>query len=489
MGDYDKLSFFQLHDKITAEHQHIGRLEGAAVMWDEGAQWIGDTLARFKGEVEKLAAAWPDKAGDAFAVQAQGDMNVLRSWVRGEGEQVALPAQQISTSPGEGWKYTEQGIVASKVAEKLRALAQQLQFVFASVDGFFRDYHASFDGVRAAEAGDDRKNAEEHYRQESLKLIVPLATAYGAVKDLLPGAAGRGWSGAQSEVVPELRSDRQPGDGTPVANGGDPGATGGDPGSPGPAEAPQENPAETPESPAEQKPLTLKEQLELASQGLDVAGKVVDLGDKLADQFLGSGTPGSVDLPDPATVPNAWEGWKPGDLPSLSGLPGAGDPSGLPGLAGLSDGGGGIGGGLGAGGIGSGGGVPSAPGAVSPLPGIAGAGTGLPGTTAGTGAAGGTTGSMGGSPGMMPMYPHNGAGGRAGGGDIRPGAAEQVNAVRSRKPEGNPGVALRGRAGAAPRPPVTRSRPAVENDVVHVLDEELWQVDPVIDRPHHRTGY
>ncbi|ONF72563.1 WXG100 family type VII secretion target [Amycolatopsis keratiniphila] len=482
MGSYENLSFFQLHDKITVEYRHIGKLRDAAAMWEEGAQWIGDTLTRFKGQVENLASHWPDKAGDAFAMQAQSDMNNMRSWIRAEGEQVALPPQQISTSPGEGWKYTEKGIVASNMAGQLRALADQLQFVFTAVDGFHRDYHASFDGVRAAEAGDDRKNAEEFYRKESVKLIAPLGAAYTQVADALPGASGRHWNGAQSAVVPELRSDREPGDGTP-SEGGAP-TTGGGAEAPNPGETRQPNPGDTPETPEEETPLTLAEQLDLASQGLEVAGKAVDLTGKVAEQLLGSGGTGSVDVPDPATVPNPLDGWKPADLPALSGIPGAADPLGLPGLAGLDSGGGGVGGGLGAGGIGTGGAGSPASGAVPPLAGTAGFATGTPTSGVGTGSAG-----MGGSPGMMPMYPQSGAGRAAGGGDIRPGAAEHVNAVRSRKPDGEPGVALRGRAGKPPRPPVARSRPVVENEVVHVLDEDLWQVNPATDQPKYRTGY
>ncbi|WP_410664170.1 hypothetical protein [Amycolatopsis sp. lyj-84] len=484
MGNYESLSFSQLHTKIRIEYQHIGRLRDAAVMWDEGTQWIGDTLGRFKGQVENLTSHWPDKAGYAFAVQAQSDMNNMRSWIRADGEQVALPPQQISTSPGEGWKYTEKGIVASDIAGQLRRLADQLQFVFTAVDGFYREYTA-----RPAESAESRKDAEEFYRKESVKLIAPLGTAYTQVANALPGASGRHWNGAQSVVVPELRSDRPADDGTPAGDGASTG--GGDPSQPGsanPGEPQEPNPGDTPETPEEQKPLTLQEQLDLASSGLDVASKAVDLGGKVAEQLLGAGGAGSVDVPDPATVPNPLEGWKPGESPSLSGLSSPDNPLGLPTLAGLGDGGGGIGGGLGAGGIGSGSGISPMPGTASPAAGVAGFGAALPGTSAAAGSAGGTTG-LGGSPGMMPMYPQNGAGGRAGGGDIRPGAAEHVNAVRSRKPEGEPGVALRGRAGEAPRPPVTRQRPVVENDVVHVLDEDLWQLDPATDQPKYRTGY
>ncbi|RSN18655.1 hypothetical protein DMC63_18540 [Streptomyces sp. WAC 05977] len=489
MADYNGLSFADLHKKISVEYQHIGRLRDAAAMWEEGAQWIGDTLGRFKGQVENLTSHWPDKAGDAFAVQARSDMNNMRSWIRADGEHVALPPQQISTSPGEGWKYTEKGIVASDMPGQLRRLADQLQFVFTAVDGFHRDFHDTFDG--AAGAAEDRKNAEEHYRKESVKLIAPLGDTYTQVANALPGASGRHWNGAQSTVVPQVRTGGPADDPTSAdpGGGGAPRSAGGDPGAANPGETQEPNPGDTPETPEEQQPLTLQEQLDLASSGLDVASKAVDLGSKVAEQLLGSGGAGSVDVPEPPTVPEPLEGWNLGGSPSLSGLSSSDNPLGLPSLAGLADGGGGIGGGLGAGGIGSGGGVSPMPGTTPPAAGVAGFGTALPGSSAASGSAGGTAG-LGGSPGMMPMYPPNGAGGRAGGGgEIRPGAAEHVNAVRSRKPEGEPGVALRGRAGAAPRPPATRRRPAVENDVVHVLDEDLWQLDPATDQPKYRTGY
>ncbi|MEU3626420.1 hypothetical protein BS329_20210 [Amycolatopsis coloradensis] len=483
---YTVLSLRAQHDKISAELPHIPRLHAAADMWVEAATWIADKTVSFNQQVENLVSNWPDQAGDTFRALAKRDIDTLRSWVQTPDAQIPVTNEVPLLLPLPSTVQQSRpsyGITMSNVAVRLRELADDIKRTFDYVDTLKRDFDVLFKrpGVQA----EDRKAVEDDYRLKAGRALDNLGSHYRDVSDnALPDARGLAWTGPRSDVVPKLTSDSPAGDGANPGGGGDPNATGGDPGTANPGETPK--PAETPESPEEQKPLTLQEQLDLASQGLDTAGKAVDLAGKVADQLLGSGSSGAPDVPDPATVPNPLEGWKPGDLPTLSGVPGADNPLGLPSLAGL-DGGGGLGGGLGAGGIGAGGAVPSAPGTASPMAGVAGAA--LPGTAAAMGAAGGTTGGTGGSPGMMPLYPPNGAGGRQGGGDIRPGAAEQVNAVRSRKPDGNPGVALRGRAGAASRPPVTRQRPAVENDVVDVLDEDLWQLNPATDRPTYRTGY
>ncbi|WP_414942063.1 hypothetical protein [Amycolatopsis sp. cmx-11-51] len=487
---YTLLSFNEQYTKISAERAHVPRLTAAADMWDEAATWITDKVGSFHQQVENLVSHWPDQAGDAFRVVANRDIDALRSWVQTPDAQIPVTSGVVLPMlPGLQAQLNRpsHGITMSNVANRLRALSDDIERTFVYLDGLRRDYLELV--KRPGVQDEDKKALENDLRVKGGAALDNLANHYRDVSgNALPDAKGLSWTGPRSAVVPKLTSDSPAAD--TGGNGGDPSSTGGDTGAPDPGETPPREPAETPETPEEQKPLTLQEQLDLASQGLDTAGKVVDLGGKVAEQLLGSGGTGSVDVPEPGTVPNPLDGWKPGDLPAPSGLPGAGDPLGLPSLAGLADGGGGAGGGLGAGGIGaggigSGGTVPPAQGIASPLAGAAGYANRLPGIAAASGAAGGTAG---GSPGMMPMYPQGGAGGRAGG-DIRPGAAEHVNAVRSRKPEGNPGVALRGKAGAPPRPPVTRRRPAVENDVAHVLDEDLWQVDPATDQPGYRTGY
>ncbi|MFI7120818.1 hypothetical protein [Amycolatopsis sp. NPDC049868] len=472
------------HAKITAELPHIKRLHAAADMWSEAATWIADKAVSFNQQVENLVSHWPDRAGDTFRAMAKRDIDTLRSWVQTPDAQIpvtsGVPLPMLPSGFQAQLTRPSHGITMSNVVERLRSLAGDIQRTFDYVDTLHRDYHDLFDNKPGVQA-EDRMAVENDYREKAGTALDNLARHYNDVTgNALPDARGLAWTGPRSEVVPLVKSDSPADTGVP----GDPGTTGGDTGAPNPGETQQPNPGETPETPEEEKPLTLAEQLDLASQGLDVAGKAVDLAGKVADQLLGSGGTGSAGVPDPATVPNPLDGWKPADLPTLSGIPGAGDPLGLPGLAGLDSGGGGIGGGLGAGGIGPGGAVSPMSGAVSPLAGAAGFAAGTPGTSVGTGSAG-----MGGSPGMMPMYPQSGAGRTAGGGDIRPGAAEHVNAVRSRKPDGEPGVALRGRAGTPPRPPVARRRPVVEDDVVHVLDEDLWQVNPATDQPKYRTGY
>ncbi|QXV62314.1 hypothetical protein [Amycolatopsis sp. TNS106] len=486
---YSTLGLKEQHQKITAELPHIKGLHAAADMWDEAATWIADKAVAFHQQVENLVSNWPDGAGAAFGAVAKQDIDTLRSWVQTPDAQIPVTngftLPMLPSTVQSPLSRPSHGITMSNVANRLRALADDIKRTFDYVDTLYRDYHALFDNRPGVQA-EDRKAVENDYRVKAGLALDNLARHYRDVSDnALPDARGLAWTGPRSDVVPTVKSDSPA---TDPGGGGNPSSTGGDPGAANPGETQEPNPADTPETPEEQKPLTLQEQLDLASSGLDVASKAVDLGGKVAEQLLGSGGAGSVDVPDPATVPNPLEGWKPGESPSLSGLSSPDNPLGLPTLAGLGDGGGGIGGGPGAGGIGSGGGVSPMPGTASPAAGVAGFGAAVPGTSAAAGSAGGTAG-LGGSPGMMPMYPQNGAGGRAGGGDIRPGAAEHVNAVRSRKPEGEPGVALRGRAGAAPRPPVTRQRPAVENDVVHVLDEDLWQLDPATDQPKYRTRY
>ncbi|MFD5250571.1 hypothetical protein ACFWIW_38895 [Amycolatopsis sp. NPDC058340] len=481
VGTYTTLGLDEQHKKITAEVPHVKRLHAAADMWVEAATWIADKAVAFNQQVENLVSNWPDRAGDTFRAMAKRDIDTLRSWVQTPDAQIPvtngidlLPLPLPSTVQ----PRPSHGITMSNVANRLRALADDIQRTFDYVDTLHRDYHALFDNKPGVQA-EDRKAVWDDYRLKAGRALDSLGSHYRDVSEnALPDANGLAWTGPRSDVVPTVKSDSPAG-----TEGGTP-ATGGGAEAPAPGETRQPNPGDTPETPEEEKPLTLAEQLDLASQGLDVAGKAVDLAGKVAEQLLGSGGTGSAGVPDPAAVPNPLDGWKPADLPALSGIPGAGDPLGLPGLAGLGSGGGGVGGGLGAGGIGAGGAGSPASGAVSPPAGAAGFATGLPGTSAGTGSAG-----MGGSPGMMPMYPQSGAGRAAGGGDIRPGAAEHVNAVRSRKPDGEPGVALRGRAGTPPRPPVARKRPVVENDVVHVLDEDLWQVNPATDQPKYRTGY
>lgn len=120
---------------------------------------------------------------------------------------------------------------------------------------------------------------------------------------------------------------------------------------------------------------------------------------------------------------------------------------------------------------------------AAPLPGA--------GTTAGpAGASRSASGGMA-SPGMMPAMHSPYAGGGNSSNGVRPGAAEQVNAVRSRKPDSTPGVSLRGRtgrAGAITPPPSAERRWDGEN-TVELLDEELWQVGPTgHDEPKYRTG-
>ncbi|WP_409490060.1 hypothetical protein [Amycolatopsis sp. cmx-11-12] len=479
---YEDLSVDQLFAKIEAELPHASKFEDAAKMWDEARVWIDDKIARFRGEVQDLRdqQGWKDGAGDLFAARTEKDLESLRSWTQATAEVQGAPYTQAGLINGEvksNVAYTL-GITRSNVADRLRTLAGDIRTTYNNLKLLRDDFHQKYDG-------DNRLKVENEplYRQKMATELNLLGISYVALYTwVLPQATGADWSGPRAHL-PSTTSPApsSTGDGTSTSGTGTDGA--GTPAEPA-------TPAEpvTPVSPdtteEQDSPQSL---MNAASSLLDSGSKAIEAASGLLGQLGGSGTdiggelgrlePGKLSplapLPDP--------------LGSV-GLPS--DSSGLPSLAGLDAGAAGIGGG-------AGGGVPSATGSV-PMSGTAGLGASMPGaplpsigTTAGAAGTSRAAGSGMAGPGMMPAMHSPQAGGGSSSGGVRPGAAEQVNAVRSRKPDSTPGVSLRGRTGranATTPPPAAERRWDGEN-TVQLLDEELWQVGPTgHDEPKYRSG-
>ncbi|KAA9155804.1 hypothetical protein FPZ12_029155 [Amycolatopsis acidicola] len=86
-------------------------------------------------------------------------------------------------------------------------------------------------------------------------------------------------------------------------------------------------------------------------------------------------------------------------------------------------------------------------------------------------------------------------GGRGGSSGVRPGAAEEENGFRKRKPAATPGVSLRGRSGKVEPRKESRAQSSVpaperkRQPVDELLHEELWQLNPEENEPRTQAGY
>ncbi|MFE3170380.1 hypothetical protein ACFXPA_14050 [Amycolatopsis sp. NPDC059090] len=452
MIDYHSKQLGELRDMIVAECvQHVPLLSAASAMWSQVRPWLADQAANLDRMRLDLGDAWKDFAGTAFDAEALKVARVAQSWT-----------DEMAGGPESGGPLT-----TSTTTDQITAAISALINGIHDARGFADAKIANLPS-NASQADVDQARNDVADRLDTL---TPL---YQEVTSKLLAAPGRQLSG-DPKVGLTSTSD-QPGPGPAAPNNG-----GGDPASANPQETPSpqdvpdtKEPAKDPADSSPESPLVT------AKNAADVASKLLDL----AKNAGGAGG-NAAQVPNPVSSAfNPADLYQPADFSSVP------QPdSGLPGLAGS------VGGGAGAG-IGGGGGGPAGAGAgvggaVSPNAAQAGLSAGA--APAGTATAGGT-GSTG-SSGMPPMYPpQSGAGrGGSGSGGIRPGAAEQVNAVRSRKTDGKTGVVLAGReTGGKRKKPAPAKAPKkppapVEQPPAEVLDEELWQVGSAGPERSYRT--
>ncbi|WP_409180067.1 hypothetical protein F9C11_26510 [Amycolatopsis sp. VS8301801F10] len=452
MIDYRSMKLGELRDLIVAEaDQHVPLLNAASAMWTEIRPWLAARAAELDRMRLDLGAAWTDFAGTAFDAEALKVVRVAQSWT-----------DEMAGGPESGGPWT--------TSTTTDAISKAINGLIGAINGA-----RAFADAKMASLPRDASDSDAETARDAVAVeLEGLAGHYREVASQLFAAPGRQLSG-DPKVGLASPAD-QPGPGPAAPNsGGDPDAANPRE-SPSPQEVPDpDDPAQTPAGDSPESPL------ETAKNAADVAGKALDL----AKNAGGAGG-NLAQVPDPvSTAFDPAELYQPADF---SPLPQA--DSGLPGLAGAV--GGGAGAGIGGGGVGgpagAGGGLG---GPVSPNAAQSALSAGTPPvgsvTTAGAGTAG--------SSGMPPMYPpQSGAGrGGAGSGGIRPGAAEQVNAVRSRKADGKTGVVLAGRdaEGKRKKPVPAKARkkpqPAVESAPAEVLDEELWQVGSAGPERSYRT--
>ncbi|MFE6615965.1 hypothetical protein [Amycolatopsis sp. NPDC057786] len=426
---YKDLSLDKQRKLLLGEISHTyPALRQASEMWTSVQRWLNPASRSLWESTNALEPFWDDEAGRRMV-----------QWLR--------DTHTGSLGP---W---ERAAAESHVVEhidKLTGMIIQSALTFVS---------------EATKAAND-PDYEETARSVIGEKLDEMAILYLRTGHAMLAARSRPWNGARGEVDPGVGAGPSHA-GTGTQNPASPVS----PSNPAPG---QENPA-TPEQPQNPTEDPLQEALEAAPDALDALTSALESLQQLAGG--GQSVPEPAALPDPTGALPSWD-------PSSTSPSGIGDPSGMPSLAGgggdLPGGGGGAGGpgtGLGAGGPTANPVSPSGTGAV---------GTALPPVAAGTGArsAAGTAGSGA----MPPMYPPQSAGARGSGGGVNPGNADRATGrQRERKPGGTPGVSLMGRAGknrasATAIPPGARRDWDTENDGVQLLDEELWQVDPVVHK-------
>ncbi|MGW7531325.1 hypothetical protein [Amycolatopsis sp. NPDC054798] len=453
MTDYRSMQLGELRGLIVAEcEQHVPLLADASAMWEAIRPWLALQADKLDQMRRNLRSNWKDFAGSVFDAEALKVAQVAFSWT-----------DKMAGGPESGGPLTT-STTTSQIKEAIDKLIDEIHRA--------RDFA---DGKIASLAPDASKDDVDRARNEVADKLDGLAPFYQRAASQLLAAPGRLLTGEDPKAALPSLSD-QPGPGVPNnGGGGDPAANPEE--SPAPQDVPDpEDPAKDPAENSPESPVVT------AKNAVDVASKLLDLAKNAGG---GGGNPAQVPNPlstafDPADL------YQPADLSSVP------QPdSGLPGLAGAV--GGGAGTGAGGGGIGPAGAAAGGGGTVSPLGAQSGLSAGAAPAGTATAAGAGTTGSSG----MPPMYPpQSGAGrGSSGSGGIRPGAAEHVNAVRSRKTDGKTGVVLAGRetegkrrrkpapakAPKKPPPPVERAEP------VEVLDEELWQVGGAGPERSYRT--
>ncbi|EME58537.1 hypothetical protein [Amycolatopsis decaplanina] len=457
MTDYRSYDFDRQVRVLRAEIAHTRpRLQAAKEMWEAAGKWIDRTHLMLREAGNEVASGWLDRPGEEFVDRLWANcIYSFGSWGGLEGLSgggpVSSMGQMLLDQPADG------GITASGVVDQLAKADAQL------VLGAF---------VAAGEisnVGRDAKN-EPAAQQNLGKKLNEIAAQYRLTGQAMLAARGRAWDGPSGEVRSGLPANgtapRATGTGGPDQNGAptDPG-TPEDPGEPSP-----QNPQNTPSA------------LEQATDALSALSQAAES----AQQLLGNGS--SVNMPDPNAIdPGDWA------LPPYDGstYPGLEDPLAAPGGSGmptLAGGGGMPGPGGGAGGFG---GMPSvadlngSPGGamsgIGSMPGIASAGTA------------GSAGSASGAGGMPPpMMPPNNGGGKNPAGGVKPGDAEHPGSSRQRGPKGGvtPGVTLLGRSrGGGTRPATAQRRWDTGNDTVHLLDDELWQVQETTDSHERPANY
>jgi len=426
---YKNLSLDEQLNILRGEIAHTyPALKQASEMWQSVQTWLNPASRSLWESTNALEPFWDDEAGRRMV-----------QWLR--------DTHTGSLGP---W---ERAAAESHVTEHIDKLSGMLilnAFVFAS------------EATKAANDPDYKDTARSVVGGK----LDEMATQYLRTGHAMLAARSRPWNGARGEVDPGVDTSSSPA-GPGTQNPASPAS----PSNPAPG---QETPS-TPEQPQSPTEDPLQDALEAAPGALDALTNALESLQQLAG--------GGQSVPDPAALPDPT-----GGLPSWDSPSGLGDPSGMPSLAG---GGGGDlpGGGGGAGGPGSGlGAGTTAANPVSPS-GTGAVGTALPPVAAGTGSrsAAGTTGSGA----MPPMYPPQSAGARGSGGGVNPGNADRATGrQRERKPGGTPGVSLMGRAGkgraakgvAPSAQPGARRDWDTENNGVQLLDEELWQVDPVVHK-------
>ncbi|MEU8417968.1 hypothetical protein AB0C24_34685 [Amycolatopsis japonica] len=431
MASYTRFSLDEQLNILRGEIAHTyPALKQASEMWKSVQTWLNPASRSLRESTNALEPFWDDEAGRRMV-----------QWLR--------DTHTGSLGP---W---ERAAAESHVVEHIDKLTAMLilnAFTFAS---------------EATKAAND-PDYEETARSVVGAKLDEMATQYLRTGQAMLAARSRPWNGARGEVDPGVDTSSSPA-GPGTQNPASPTS----PSNPAPGQETPANP-DQPQSPTED---PLQDALEAAPGALDALTSALESLQQLAG--------GGQSVPEPAALPDPTGGlpsWDPSSM-SPSGL---GDPSGMPSLAG---GGGGDlpGGGGGAGGPGTGlGAGATAANPVSPS-GTGAVGTALPPVATGTGAR--SAAGAAGSGAMPPMYPPQSAGARGSGGGVNPGNADRATGrPRERKPGGTPGVSLMGRAGkgraakgaAAPSaPPGARRDWDTENDGVQLLDEELWQVDPV----------
>ncbi|WAL67843.1 hypothetical protein ORV05_08750 [Amycolatopsis cynarae] len=462
MADYSKMSSQELLALIEHEADvHVPALYALADAWEEGRDHLAQQASRLSGARNRLTGeedGWTDLAGTAFSTVLSEVAETANTWnVPGDG---GTPGRQ----PGTGTTVN-----TKKLTGSIRELA----------DIIIR----ARDGLRMLVAN---YSDEEYKAREAAQAMTLLTSWYTDATANLKVATGQ-QLGNDVPLASPLSPTTVDQKGTPSGPGGtSPNSGGGDPSAVNPTDTPDPtNPGQDPnQNPTQNNNNSTESPLTTAKDAVDVASKLLDL----AKNATGS----TGQIPDPTTF-NPADLYTPVDttLPQTdSGLPGLASAGGVPGLGGGT--------GPGVGGVGASG-LGVAPPADSPQTPISGSATTMPPiATAGTVGSAGATGTTGvGTSGIPPMYPprYGGGGGGGAGGGVRSGAAEEVNAVRSRKPDGKAGVVLSGREGQdgkGPRgkgkrkgtatPTVAKAmkpkpRPAENSEPGEVLDEELWKVD------------
>ncbi|WP_027943980.1 hypothetical protein [Amycolatopsis taiwanensis] len=444
MADYGTLSVEDLRAMMVAEaDRHAPMLDAAAAMWKSARAWLSSQAQLLRAMQRDLGESWRDLAGTVFDETLTGIISVTESWT-----------DEGMTDPESG-KPSATGVTTDDLTTGIDSLAQGIRNVRREADG-------EVEKLSANASDKDRADARDVVASKMNSLI----PYYDNVATRMHIAIGRPMTDVPLVAVPSSATDGPPGPAAAPTAGG-----GGDPSSVDPQDAPGAQDPANAQGPDKAKDGSQESPLVTAKNAVDVASKLVDLAKNAASS-------GASQIPDPASL--AGSTFDPSDLLNTADSPlGSVPDSGLPGLA--SSGGGGLGGSTGAlSGLGSisSGGLPVS-GSISGS-----ASSAIPAVMGSSTAAGST-----GVGGIPPMYPPQTGAGRGSSGGVRSGAAEQVNAVKSRKPDEKAGVVLPGRDGQgkegrnrkgkgtpaqqalsqAPKPrPVTEGEP--------VLDEDLWRV-------------